>query len=280
MILILITSPQFTMQTAYFDIPENSRHGQHLLCSHSVCRAAGVKFRYCFYCKKPVTKQNFRSRHLHANLDPNNNKKDDKAYGKSKKSDGKVEPKKKNGNVTEEPTTNEKTSVKISGMNLKNLMSDDADKDSLESLAALPIDDSEKKNIRNGAEKKLERPSKIRKLSILDGRQEYIRQNQWEELLDERPSDDLEAIHSWTRKVLSISNPNLDSSILGSIDILKLQKQQQQGLSSDLLSPNGLSGHWNSLLEMRPNGDSNGISVTNWLLQALELINKHKKTKN
>ena len=27
-----------------------------------------MKFRYCYYCKKPVTKQNFRSRHLHADL--------------------------------------------------------------------------------------------------------------------------------------------------------------------------------------------------------------------
>lgn len=27
-----------------------------------------MKFRYCLYCKKPVTKQNFRSRHLHADV--------------------------------------------------------------------------------------------------------------------------------------------------------------------------------------------------------------------
>lgn len=43
-------------------------HGLHLLCSHPSCRSVGVKFRYCYYCKKPVTKQNFRSRHLHADL--------------------------------------------------------------------------------------------------------------------------------------------------------------------------------------------------------------------
>lgn len=54
--------------TAYFEIANEVTHGQHLYCSHPVCRAAGVKFRYCLYCKKPVTKQNFRSRHLHADV--------------------------------------------------------------------------------------------------------------------------------------------------------------------------------------------------------------------
>lgn len=54
--------------TAYFEIAIDVTHGQHLYCSHPVCRAAGVKFRYCLYCKKPVTKQNFRSRHLHADV--------------------------------------------------------------------------------------------------------------------------------------------------------------------------------------------------------------------
>ncbi len=53
-------------QTAYFEISRDVAHGQHLYCSHPICRAAGVKFRYCLHCKKPVTKQNFRSRHLHA----------------------------------------------------------------------------------------------------------------------------------------------------------------------------------------------------------------------
>lgn len=55
-------------QTAYLEIPKDAVHGLHLLCSHPACRAVGVKFRYCYYCKKPVTKQNFRSRHLHADL--------------------------------------------------------------------------------------------------------------------------------------------------------------------------------------------------------------------
>jgi hypothetical protein len=57
------------VQTACFEVPTNATHGMHLLCSYPACRSTGVKFRYCLFCKKPVTKQNFRSRHLHAELD-------------------------------------------------------------------------------------------------------------------------------------------------------------------------------------------------------------------
>ena len=57
------------------------------MCSHPTCRSAGVKFRYCLYCKKPVTKQNFRSRHLHADLDPNHNSKMGKLVRKRSTSD-------------------------------------------------------------------------------------------------------------------------------------------------------------------------------------------------
>lgn len=158
------TSPQ----TAYFDVPESARHGQHLLCSHSVCRAAGVKFRYCFYCKKPVTKQNFRSRHLHANLDPHHKKKDEKEVErKKKKSKAKEERKKIMGSETGKSSSNGKTSINTSEENFTKPVTDDDDKDSIESLAALPINDSEK-SCCSGKEFCPVRPSKIRKLSNSD----------------------------------------------------------------------------------------------------------------
>ena len=53
------------VQTAYFVIPENVRHGEELICSYFACRNAGVKFRYCSHCKVPVAKRNFRKRHRH-----------------------------------------------------------------------------------------------------------------------------------------------------------------------------------------------------------------------
>lgn len=140
--------------TAYFDVPEDARHGQHLLCSHSVCRSAGVKFRFCFYCRKPVTKQNFRSRHLHANLDPNNKKEPDK---KKKKSMTKLRTKEKTNGETKKITSDiDKTKIKNSNEILKNVVVDGDDKDLVDSLAALPVDNT------------LERPSKIRKLSNSD----------------------------------------------------------------------------------------------------------------
>ena len=125
-----------------------------------------MKFRYCAYCKKPVTKQNFRSRHLHANLDPNNKKKknEKESDGKRKKSNGKVEAKKKNESTKRKTMNVEKMSNTSSGENLKKFVTDEDDKDSIESIGALPTS--------GGAGKNEERPSKTRKLSISDGEKE------------------------------------------------------------------------------------------------------------
>jgi hypothetical protein len=40
-------------------------HGTELYCSYFACRNAGIKFRYCVYCKLPVAKRNFAKRHRH-----------------------------------------------------------------------------------------------------------------------------------------------------------------------------------------------------------------------
>jgi len=265
---------------SYFDVPVNARHGQHLLCSHIVCRAAGVKFRYCFYCKKPVTKQNFRSRHLHANLDPNHKKKEEKvADRKKRKSKDKVETKKSMDIDTSKSTSNKKIFINTSEENFKRPVTDDDEKDSIESLVTLPINNSEKEGCCDGTEYCLERPSKICKLSNSDEGKLCRRQNRWEELLDERPSDDQEAIHSWTGKILSVSNPEMNSSKLGTPDKLELQKQQQQDFHLNDLSLEGLTANWNFMLDRRPKGNNNSSSVTNWLSQALELSDKYKKIK-
>jgi len=155
--------------TAYFDVPENARHGQHLLCSHSVCRAAGVKFRYCFHCKKPVTKQNFRSRHLHASLDPNNKKKDEKEVDRKKKRNkDKAESKIKMDSERKKLISNKEPSIITSEENFKKPVADDDDKDSIESLAVLPINNNEKEDCCNGKNFCPDRPSKIQKLSNLN----------------------------------------------------------------------------------------------------------------
>mmetsp|Transcript_7235 Transcript_7235/g.17639 ORF Transcript_7235/g.17639 Transcript_7235/m.17639 type:complete len:447 (+) Transcript_7235:182-1522(+) len=143
--------------TAYFDVPENARHGQHLLCSHSICRSAGVKFRYCFYCKKPVTKQNFRARHLHANLDPNNKNQNDKEVDrKKKKSQGKSEKKETVCRKETMVTSNGKAAMNRLDEDFKKAVGNYDEKDSVEALSDLHAGDS------------LERPSKMRKLSNSD----------------------------------------------------------------------------------------------------------------
>jgi hypothetical protein len=53
------------IQTAYFVISENAKHGEDLVCSYFACRNGGVKFRYCAHCMAPVAKRNFCRRHDH-----------------------------------------------------------------------------------------------------------------------------------------------------------------------------------------------------------------------
>lgn len=45
-----------------------------MICSHTICRDSGVKFRFCATCKLPVAKRNFNQRHSHdtEHCNPNN----------------------------------------------------------------------------------------------------------------------------------------------------------------------------------------------------------------
>ena len=51
--------------TAYFRISSQTGHKTELLCTHSRCRADGIKFCYCSTCRVPVAKRNFKNRHSH-----------------------------------------------------------------------------------------------------------------------------------------------------------------------------------------------------------------------
>jgi hypothetical protein len=79
-------------QTAYFVIPQNIKHGTELLCSYFACRNAGIKFRYCVYCKLPVAKRNFAKRHRHSGKIPNNEGSDDAVRGNAAESSADDEP--------------------------------------------------------------------------------------------------------------------------------------------------------------------------------------------
>ena len=108
-----------------------------------------MKFRYCFFCKKPVTKQNFRSRHLHANLDlPTSNNNNISNSNKKQKKDDVV--KLGNNNNKDERT----------GIREKNNQSDITEKDtsgipSKEECTKPVTDDDDKSNTKNEEEEVL-----------------------------------------------------------------------------------------------------------------------------
>ncbi len=56
------------IQTAFFEIPKNSKHGMDLTCSFPACRNGGVKFLYCKFCDEVIAKRTFRTHHAHEDL--------------------------------------------------------------------------------------------------------------------------------------------------------------------------------------------------------------------
>ena len=56
---------EHTAQNAIIYVPEGTKHGAVLYCSHALCRSMGRQFRWCSTCKFPVAKGNFGRRHNH-----------------------------------------------------------------------------------------------------------------------------------------------------------------------------------------------------------------------
>lgn len=53
---------------AFFIVTQDTKHGDHLVCSFPKCRNGGVKFRYCSVCRIPVAQRNFYRRHSHQDI--------------------------------------------------------------------------------------------------------------------------------------------------------------------------------------------------------------------
>jgi len=53
-------------KTANFSISDKTGHGDELVCSYFDCQKVGIKFRYCGFCKLPVSKRNFSKFHSHS----------------------------------------------------------------------------------------------------------------------------------------------------------------------------------------------------------------------
>jgi hypothetical protein len=235
-------------QNSYFEVDtETAVHGQHLLCSHPACRAAGVKFRYCAYCMKPVTKQNFRSRHLHADQAAAQKKIEDNVASQSS---SKNQPRKRKS-----PTLSSHSFSR----------SDDSEQASDPSLpkkrAAAPH--AAKQPETSGAlEKKTAKSKDIGGLG---------RQRKWSNVLAKRP-ETLENMGAWLTEVFELSN-TAGFRVTGN--------DTNDSISSDdtaSSSQNDASqlGGWGNLLKERPEDNEDG-ALTEWIVKILRASCPHQR---
>ncbi|CAJ1958548.1 unnamed protein product [Cylindrotheca closterium] len=222
--------------TSYLEIPTDAVHGLHLLCSHPTCRTAGVKFRYCYYCKKPVTKQNFRSRHLHADLAENEKKNTSAPLPiiplLPASTGGPVcLPASTTSAPPSPPTAQQQTKATLFG----NSESTISPRSNLQSL----IDAA-------NANKKRPREEPL----------SNTQQRQWANLLTERPSN-MMLTPGWLSKVISTSAPN--------------NPRAPGPFPRATPSPLDQESRWNQLLLERPDGSEDGEKVNTWLVQVLEV---------
>ncbi|KAL3917832.1 MAG: hypothetical protein SGILL_004523 [Bacillariaceae sp.] len=61
-------SMDHNMHTAFFEIPQEPKHGMELVCSFALCRNGGIKFLWCKYCEDVIAKRTFKANHLHKDL--------------------------------------------------------------------------------------------------------------------------------------------------------------------------------------------------------------------
>eukprot|EP00536_Pseudo-nitzschia_multiseries_P017587 jgi/Psemu1/51555/gm1.51555_g len=216
-------------------------------------------------------------------LDPSNKKGENKITNSSSKGNkNKPGPETNKTNITSKSNahTIKKTLTTTSQENAIKRSTCQQNECTINSLDTFQGHEYEKERCCSRKEECLERPSKVPK--ILDSNVEPVcrKRSQWAALLEERPSDGLEAIHAWTGKILSTSNPEMDTFVCGSRDLLHQRSQQDQNFDLDDVSSKGLSMYWNTLLDERPSGDRDESSVTRWLVRALEVSEKYKNVKN
>lgn len=228
---------KFSFQSAFFEIPDDARHGQHLLCSHNSCRASGVKFRYCYYCKKPVTKQNFRSRHLHSDMDPNTSKGPSlTAAITNKMSSSEDSPKKRSSFTAGNGTMICQTAANESPRPVKQAKLEDTD----EASSSVASDDGE--------------PTSLDKVS---------RRRRWTLLLKERPAEPAK-LYAWIRNVEVTSNPNVTFAVPDS----PVREGQVEEEGKDAVQ----ESRWITLLEQRSTADMRSNSAfSDWLTQVLQV---------
>jgi hypothetical protein len=247
-------------QTACFELPTSATHGMHLLCSYPTCRSAGVKFRYCLFCKKPVTKQNFRSRHLHAELDTAGV---ESASSSIVSAEGcglvapatvtakKRIPKKRPASLeTAETPSAVVVPALFKAQPQRILDEDEEDAPILTAPQARPM----------VPKVMMAFPPATKRPSVDDALRKIMRRRRWNSLLSERPSG-FQNMDSWMAEVIAVS----DTSKVFAPSASNLSDGGVGGKTSvDQLA------RWGALLAERPVSSAHG-AVTAWLTKVLSI---------
>lgn len=221
-------------QTAFLEIPNDAVHGLHLLCSHPTCRGVGVKFRYCYFCKKPVTKQNFRSRHLHADLA-------EKEKNKKSAAQPMMPPLPPNSTETMCFPTSAPPSPPLALQQPSNPTL---------FVGNSEVNISPRSNLQSLIDAANANQKRPREESTMSSQQRL-----WAALLRERPSNVM-SIPAWLSKVISTSaHTNTRPPSPLPLSTSSLDKESR----------------WNKLLMERPDGTEDEGQLNAWLVQVLEV---------
>lgn len=209
--------PSSSYKTAYFVISNGIQHGNDVVCSHPACRNAGVKFRYCSFCKAPVAKRNFRRRHNHGG-DTSTLESDDENTKVStadavtsrrliSKCEGEPEPKRAKLITSEDDNVDATTdSSKSSADNGRKSFASKSQvkKEATEASSTIEV---------QATTGELGSSPDTIKSSGRNLSQE--RRDEWAKLLDERPlTNDAESMSAWIAKILKASDPAGQASVL------------------------------------------------------------------
>ena len=239
-----------------------------------------MKFRYCLFCKKPVTKQNFRSRHLHADME--------KAHGINAsvvgEDDAKVpaprkRPPKKRTAVDISSAPDRKSApgppshfLKPSVMVEPDVVAPDTIPDlnaGMEGLQRPAMDDTDDLPVFTSAREVESVAAKKTTPAIDDALRMVMRKRRWISLLSERPVSFQGGMDSWLSDVISVS------------DTSKPFELKASGLSDGAVSSKisvDLLSNWSALLGQRPKSED-GKTVTTWLTKVLDISCPSKRSR-
>jgi hypothetical protein len=213
--------------TAYFVINKGIQHGEDVVCSHPACRNAGVKFRYCSFCKAPVAKRNFRRRHNHGG-DNSTSGSDDLDDESAKISTVSATSSRRLISASEEEPEAKRAKM-ISSEDDDVDTTTDSSKSSTENggkpntkgqlkvgpkLTAAP--ETAPKNDASTVAGEADSSTATIKASGKSISQE--RRQEWAKLLEERPiTNDAETMSKWIDKILKVSDANRQAKPLGEV---------------------------------------------------------------